>query len=481
MYISKMVLENFRSFRGKQTLYFKKGINFFVGNNNCGKTTIFKAIEFLQSAKNKNEFITLGKENENVSVEVILSGDDIKEIVEQQDKKRYQSHVYEANGTYNIRLLRSSEVTKIIQNNREKTLDIKNVRTWNSETNQFENPSGVDSVIKVLFDAQFVYSDMKNEEYQDFGKTKIVGKLVNAITKDFQNSKLFLELKKAHEKAFGDSGLKTAFNETEESIQSIMREQYGDAKVEFDFKLPDMDNFLKQGSILLTENGITTDVSEKGTGMQRALAMSLIQVYSNIVNEDNSKQLLFFIDEPETFLHPKAQQKVIKAFKNISEETQVFITTHSPYLLKEFNNKNHDIKIFTNHSDNKVIESHEINNFPYSPTWGEINYFAFEMVNIELLNELYGHLQEKSGNFRQKQFDQFLESKGINKNVKYKRQNKNGHVYEIDHTLPTYVRNIIHHPENTLNKSFTDKQLKEAIDALIIVNNKMNDIHENFS
>ena len=37
-------------------------INFFVGNNNCEKTTIFKAIEFIQKGKNKEGFITKGKE-----------------------------------------------------------------------------------------------------------------------------------------------------------------------------------------------------------------------------------------------------------------------------------------------------------------------------------------------------------------------------------------------------------------------------------
>ena len=37
-------------------------INFFVGNNNCEKTTIFKAIEFIQTGKNKDDFIIKGKE-----------------------------------------------------------------------------------------------------------------------------------------------------------------------------------------------------------------------------------------------------------------------------------------------------------------------------------------------------------------------------------------------------------------------------------
>ena len=57
MYISKLTLNDFRCFKGSQDLEFNKGINFFVGDNNSGKTTIFKAIEFIQSGKNKEDWI----------------------------------------------------------------------------------------------------------------------------------------------------------------------------------------------------------------------------------------------------------------------------------------------------------------------------------------------------------------------------------------------------------------------------------------
>ena len=72
MYIKNIKLNNFKSFAGEHELELSDGVNFFVGNNNCGKTTIFKAIEFIQTGKNKEEFITKGKENEDISVEIEL-------------------------------------------------------------------------------------------------------------------------------------------------------------------------------------------------------------------------------------------------------------------------------------------------------------------------------------------------------------------------------------------------------------------------
>lgn len=483
MYISKIKLENFRSFSGEHDIIFNSGINFFVGNNNSGKTTIFKAIEFLQNGKNKEEWITKGKESRDVSVEVTFSGDDIPDIVSDGAIKKYQDFVFDENGTKNLRILRTSA-------------DIKKAQTWNNEKNQFENPTGVGNMITALFDAQFVYSDLKNEDYQDFGKTKIVGKLVNAITADFQKSDPYQKLRQAHNDAFGEgSELIGILAEVSEKIQKVITEQYGEAKVDFNFGLPEMENFFKNGSINLTDNGITTDVSEKGTGMQRALAMSLIQVYSEVSNAENAKQLFFFVDEPETFLHPIAQDKLIESFERISKNSQVFITTHSPYLLKKFNKSNHTIKVFSS-TGKKVLDGEKMALFPFSPTWGEVNYFSFGVASVEFHNELFGYIQEQ---FNQTQlkvlqgeeldekkirkiinkltnenaFDEYLIDQGLLQNIQYIRAGNDGKLSEQKKTLPLFVRNIIHHPENTKN-SFSNDQLVESIQLMIPIISKMN-------
>jgi putative ATP-dependent endonuclease of the OLD family len=36
------------------------------------------------------------------------------------------------------------------------------------------------------------------------------------------------------------------------------------------------------------------------------------------------------IEEPETFLHPSAQQDLLDSIKDLSEDNQIIITTHSP-------------------------------------------------------------------------------------------------------------------------------------------------------
>ena len=241
--------------------------------------------------------------------------------------------------------------------------------------------------------------------------------------------------------------------------------------------MPEIDNFFKTGSLLLSDNGISTSVSEKGTGMQRALALSLIQVYAGVLdNEDEtlSKPILFFIDEPETFLHPKAQDKLIDSLNKISEKYQVFITTHSPYLLKKFDSTTQQINIFSKNEDgvNSVSDKRELNLFgSSSPTIGEINYTAFEVSSVEFHNELYGFIQAKAidedeKNYFEKEFEKWLIDKGVAQDKHYNRLLKNGNIQQEQKTLPTLIRNIIHHPENK-NNNYNLEELEKSTELLL--------------
>lgn len=70
------------------------------------------------------------------------------------------------------------------------------------------------------------------------------------------------------------------------SITEILNEQYGEVDVKFSFGFHEIDSFLEAGDLILSEKGMTTAISEKRTGMQRALALSLIQLYARKINED---------------------------------------------------------------------------------------------------------------------------------------------------------------------------------------------------
>lgn len=463
MYISKMRLENFRCFEGVKELTFNSGVNYFVGNNNCGKTTIFRAIEFLKSAKTKDRWITKGKEDEDVSVEITLEGENLADFLEQDDLKKFQPYLI--NGSKLI--IKKSSKLSIWKDNKgkDKEISIKNVSAFNPETEIFENPFGVGDTVSALFDSQFVWSDINSDEYNNFGKTTtIVSKLINNITENFRKSDKWLDFEQAHKETFGDEGLVSVLNGLQSRIEEVMKTQYGETKVNFSFGIPTIDNFFKTGQILLEDNGIQTDISEKGTGMQRALALTLIQVYSQIGDKSReiTKPILFFIDEPETFLHPSAQDKLLQSLNQLSSNHQIFITTHSPYLLKNFNSSTNKLSIFSrNEHAINIEEDIQLNLFPYSPSWGEINYKAFGVVSEEFHNELFGLLHNKAREDNKTydggnrtvggsiaSFDDWLIEQDSSNVVDSNHQNKNPRDNRVDKTMSSYIRNYIDHPGN---------------------------------
>ena len=480
MYISKITLENFKGFKGKHTIEFNKGMNFFVGNNNTGKTTAFKAIDFILNRANREDIISNScSEQDNVAVEIELRGEDLADLVTRIDKlKKYQDYLIDDSNEKTLRIMRSSENNEVEVKGKKKTFEMKNVRVFNPTTNQFENPSGTGNTITALLDAQFVWSDIKNEDFQDFSNTKIVGKLISAVVDDFKSKDAWKNLEVAHKQAFGDDELRQGLSSIENIIGDFLKNQYGETKVQFDFEAPQVSQLVKMGDILLGEGDDKTSASEKGTGLQRALVLSIIQAYGQInkINQELSVPTFLFIDEPETFLHPQAQDKLLDSLENISQNSPVFITTHSPYLLKRFDKDNHKILTFSKDSASNKVEYQDMLDLfgEYSPSWGEINYFVFGVPSVEFHNELYGYVQsraidEDENNYHMDKFDAWLENKNLAKDIDYTHLNKDGSTKQYKATLPTYIRNIIHHPENTNNRQFTPDDLGQSTKLLIRV------------
>ena len=78
-------------------------------------------------------------------------------------------------------------------------------------------------------------------------------------------------------------------------------------------------------------DGNNHGIASKGSGAQRAVFISLMQY----VAENTQKSVIWGIDEPEVFLHPKLQRKLFEVIQNIvSEKKQpTIITTHSQHFI----------------------------------------------------------------------------------------------------------------------------------------------------
>ena len=206
---------------------------------------------------------------------------------------------------------------------------------------------------------------------------------------------------------------------------------------------------------------ITSDenipINKRGSGTKRLILLNFFRAeVERRQAERNAPSVIYAIEEPETSQHSENQKKLVRALSALSEaaNTQVILTTHSPIIVKQlgFNN----IRIIRMDAEQKVIENTLPNQLPY-PSLNEVNYLAFSEVSEEYHNELYGYLEEQG------LLCAYLQGQP---KIQYNRLLRDGTIRAEQKTMTEYIRNQIHHPENTNNARFSETDLAESIEAM---------------
>lgn len=474
MYFKSLTITNFKSFEGEQQITFSKGINYIVGDNNCGKSTIVHALRYLIENVGEQSSLQNKSTTEDLSVEAIFAGQDLINIVQSEKYKRLAKYLNNNHEEPYFRVRRSPKKESITQGRKTATLDGKKITFWNPETQQFENPTGIDALFRSLVDLVQLLADTTTSDIVDFGATKPLGKLIAAVSQQFQETERWTAFQKAHTEAFsdGEDSLSSLTADMSSQIQQLVQKQYGHAEVRLDFTLPDATTFIKGGQLLVTDGNYETPLCDKGTGMQRAVTLALIQVYSNMQHKTKEHApLTLLLDEPETWLHPRAQIQLGEALARISEDEQLFLITHSPYMLRSYSPTKHRLLIFSREDDVPSIQySDELGLLAnQEPSLGEITYFAFGIPTVEFHDELWGEIQVISKRKSERKLNTYLhDTHRLPYAKKWDRDDKPNDAPE-DATLPYYIRNSIHHPENRLNDPFTYDELTESTESLIAV------------
>jgi AAA15 family ATPase/GTPase len=478
-----MVIENFKGFHGSHDIEFNtpdgttegSGLNIFVGENNSGKSTVFETLDFIKDSTKKDPTSLINKSNPVVtfndfSIEVIYTGNitaSINSHVQPNKVRSFLNNVYMDGGTERFKVKRSWDVNA--------PEDIKKINFWDNATRTYSNPAGIDAPFKKFYDNNFIWADTNPSDESKFGASTICGSLLKEIALGHTNTPEYQAFQNSYHSLFNNpaSQLRAKIAQIETMVQQVFSSQFGVANISFSFEELQIENFFKTASIVI-DDGVSVPMSEKGHGMQRAVALSLLQVYadltSNAANAQLSKPFYFFIDEPEICLHPTGQKKLLDALMIISKTKQVFVTTHSPFMLSSPNLKNTGLFIFKKiNNENKISTANTSPMFPWSPSWGEISYRAYDLPTVDLHNELYGYLQEKNGLNNIAAVEQWLNAQGIASNKRWTQERNGVALQPQPATLQSFIRNHIHHPENVTMQAnrYTEAELKQSIDEMV--------------
>lgn len=179
----------------------------------------------------------------------------------------------------------------------------------------------------------------------------------------------------------------------------------------------------------------------------------LLTISAQDSNEELKNSILL-LDEPETHLHPQAQENLLQELIKITNNRRnniVFFATHSNYMIDK-NNLSRNFKIY---KPKDYTEKEQFDK--WLATYASVNYSVFGIVNSDYHNELYGYLEELDS----------VKLDSLNKNKQWIRINKDGTTITETVSLPKYIRHSIHHPENKKNKVFTQAELEESINMLL--------------
>lgn len=394
MKIKKVEISNWRSIVHETVLF--DDLMIFIGQNNHGKSNVLSSILFFFGETN-HQLLDFNSVDNELWVEIEFSeiSDDekitFKKYVSSANKIKvrktalkngsfsYNGYVEEATEDW----LKESKISDFKKREIAETLPlasllpIKGAITIdqfkiaqdeyiiaNSNDISFNyvleeaNFLGLKNVAKGSFGDLFFIPSVKNasDELNPRGNTlfsQLYSRVINKISEhnpQFKEAKeKIIQLTKILNKTNDDGDINEDRPKDLASLENLLDEELlsWNTKIDIQISTPNVDDIFRVGANVSIDDGIKTDISRKGHGLQRALIFALIKAWSKVMKQDReallnnegsnrkaSKSTYFIFEEPELFLHPQAQRELFSSLVNLSkDESQVVLCTHSSSFL----------------------------------------------------------------------------------------------------------------------------------------------------
>lgn len=501
MKIKSLKIKNFRGYCGETTIGFED-LTAFVGKNDMGKSSILEALDVffndgkgvikldkddvnVEARANQENEISIGicfselpdrividATNETtLSSEYLLNSEGCLEIIKNYPNggsaRVFIRAFHPTNpGCADLLLKKDSDLRRIIEANQITCED----RTKNAVMRTAIWQYFIEDLRLATVDIDVTKGDTKSiwEKLQKYLP------LYSLFQSDRKNSDGDSEvqdpLREAVKEILRDEELRRTLDGVAATVEAKLREVSSRTLEKLQEMSPDIANTLNpvipsvnslKWADVFKSVSITSDenipINKRGSGSKRLILLNFFRAeVERRLGETNATSVIYAIEEPETSQHAENQKKLIRALSALAgaTNTQVIITTHSATIVKELGFSN--IRIIRMEDAQKVVKNTLPNQLPY-PSLNEVNYLAFLEISEEYHNELYGYIEEQGLLSAYKQGKPTMQ---------YIRVLRDGSVRNDQLTQTEYIRNQIHHPENTHNTRFTDAELQTSIELM---------------
>ncbi|WP_437373208.1 AAA family ATPase [Maribacter litoralis] len=397
MKISNLKISNWRSIVYEEIFF--QDLMIFIGQNNHGKSNVLSSILFFFGEIN-HHYLDFNGDAEELWVEIEFSeiseyeNTTFKKYVSSSNKIKvrktalkngsfsYNGYIEEATEDW----LKESKISDFKKREVAETLPLASflpikgaitIEQFKTAQNEYiitniddisfnhvleeSNFLGLKNVAKGSFGDLFFIPSVKNasDELNPRGNTlfsQLYSRVINKISEhnpQFKEAKeKIIQLTKILNKTNDDGEINEDRPKDLASLENLLDEELisWNTKIDIQISTPNVDDIFRVGANVSIDDGIKTDISRKGHGLQRALIFALIKAWSKVMKQDreallndkdsevstrkSSKSTYFIFEEPELFLHPQAQRELFSSLVNLSkDESQVILCTHSSSFL----------------------------------------------------------------------------------------------------------------------------------------------------
>lgn len=444
--ITKLIINNFRGIRHSEISFSK--INFLVGDNGTGKTSCLAIIARLMPILREEERIFLDGDflfNEHDSVEMIELTYFFDLISDDQTKKSMELRIQGTraqNGEMRSHLndQRAGRVSITFSEESNFTSTIKELARKGAFTQRIiRNGWGGGRICPISLETNQRQRHAATSTREESGAFDgLRARLVQKLRKT--------ELGKIVEENH-PSLLPNVINFTNKFLDEL---RFIDVQIGHG----DMLKLVRSDGSIQPWDGLSG-------GEQSAFNLAMAIEFTRAAGSQ-----FLIIEEPETTLHPSIQRNFLHVINKYLPNRQIFISTHSPYIFENYLSLSNLI-IGKKTASGAFLQNPDPQQWLFSSvSWGELSFHAYNLATFEYHNELYGWIQERTGNWTENQIENLFVQYGFSLDKQWIKS-RHGQVSTNNRTIMTYIRNFTHHPENTYNNMYTESELRRSINNMI--------------